>query len=130
MASDNEMDMFGLTGGATWALESARLYQHAIRLASVYPRAGLQSDGRSPGFQVPDQASLTRIRPERNEWRFYRMELWPDLFGGTLLAHQWGRIGTQGRIRLDPHPDAGAAIEALIEFARVKRRRDYRDRPA
>jgi hypothetical protein len=21
----------------------------------------------------PDQAALTRIRPERNEWRFYRL---------------------------------------------------------
>jgi hypothetical protein len=27
----------------------------------------------------PDAASLIRIRPEHNEWRFYRMEVWPDL---------------------------------------------------
>jgi hypothetical protein len=25
-----------------------------------------------------EAASLARIRPERNEWRFYRMEVWPD----------------------------------------------------
>ena len=50
----------------------------------------------------PDQASLIRIRPEWNEWRFYRMAVWPDLFGCALLARQWGRIGTQGRVRLDP----------------------------
>jgi hypothetical protein len=49
----------------------------------------------------PDQAALTRIRPERNEWRFYRLAVWPDLFGRALLARQWGRIGTQGRVRLD-----------------------------
>jgi predicted DNA-binding WGR domain protein len=78
----------------------------------------------------PDLIALTRIRPERNEWRFYRMEVWPDLFGGSLLARQWGRIGTAGRIRLDLHSDAGAAIAALAELARVKRRRGYRDRPA
>ena len=54
----------------------------------------------------PDQVALTRIRAERNEWLFYRMEVWPDLFG-RLLARQRGRIGCQGRIRLDPHPDAG-----------------------
>jgi len=75
----------------------------------------------------PDQASLIRIRPERNEWRFYRMAVWPDLFGRALLARQWGRIGTQGRVRLDPHPDAGAAINALAQLARAKRRRGYRD---
>jgi predicted DNA-binding WGR domain protein len=58
----------------------------------------------------PDQTVLTRIRPERDEWRFYRLAVWLDLFGRALLACHWGRIGTQGRVRLDPHPDAGAAI--------------------
>jgi hypothetical protein len=24
-------------------------------------------------------------------WRFYRMEIWPDLLGGALLMRQWGR---------------------------------------
>ncbi|HJU17522.1 MAG TPA: WGR domain-containing protein [Stellaceae bacterium] len=52
----------------------------------------------------PDRAALTRIRPERNEWRFYRLEVWPDLFGQALLARNWGRIGTGGRLRLDPFP--------------------------
>ena len=46
-----------------------------------------------------DAASLVRIRPEHNEWRFYRMEIWPDLFGGALLVRRWGRIGTEGRCR-------------------------------
>jgi len=78
----------------------------------------------------PDQTALTRIRPEKNEWRFYRMAVWPDLFGGVLLARQWGRIGTQGRIRLDEHPDAGPAVNALVRLARAKRRRGYQDRPA
>ena len=78
----------------------------------------------------PDQASLVRIRPELNEWRFYRLEVWPDLFGRALLARQWGRIGTEGRVRLDPHPDPGAAINALAQLARAKRRRGYQDRPA
>ena len=70
----------------------------------------------------PDQAALTRIRPERNEWRFYRLAVWPDLFGRALLARQWGRIGTQGRVRLDPHPDAGATINALARLVRAKPR--------
>jgi hypothetical protein len=54
-------------------------------------------------FQLPlfpDQASLTRIRPARNESRFYRLEVWPDLFGHALLARQWGRLGSAARLRL------------------------------
>ena len=76
----------------------------------------------------PEQASLARIRPEINEWRFYRMEVWPDLFGRALLMRQWGRIGTEGRRRLDPHPDPGAAVNALAEIVRLKSRRGYRER--
>jgi predicted DNA-binding WGR domain protein len=76
----------------------------------------------------PDAASLIRIRPQHNEWRFYRMEVWPDLFGRALLLRQWGRIGTGGRRRLDPHPDPGAAINALARLSRRKRQRGYQDR--
>jgi predicted DNA-binding WGR domain protein len=53
-----------------------------------------------------ETASLVRIRPEHREWRYYRMEIWPDLFGRALLVRQWGRIGTQGRRRLDPRQTA------------------------
>lgn len=77
-----------------------------------------------------EAASLIRIRPERNEWRYYRLEVWPDLFGRALLLRQWGRLGTEGRRRLDPHPDPGAALNALASLARQKRRRGYQDRPA
>lgn len=73
----------------------------------------------------PERASLARIRPERNEWRFYRMEVWPDLFGRALLVRHWGRIGTQGRMRLDPHADAAAAVNALASLMRSKIRRGY-----
>ncbi len=64
----------------------------------------------------PDQAALTRIRPKRNQWRFYCMAVCPDLFGRALLARHWGRIGTQGRMRLDPHPDPGPALNALAQL--------------
>jgi predicted DNA-binding WGR domain protein len=81
-------------------------------------------------IQLPlfaEAASLIRVRPEANEWRFYRMEVWPDLFGRALLVRHWGRLGTQGRRRLDPHPDPGAAINALAALLRAKRRRGYQD---
>jgi len=78
----------------------------------------------------PDQASLTRLRPARSEARFYRIAVWPDLFGRALLVRQWGRIGSAAWQRLDPYPDPGAAINALARLARAKRRRGYRDSPA
>jgi WGR domain len=58
-------------------------------------------------FQLPlfpDQASLTRRRPPRHEARFYRIAVWPDLFGRALLARQWGHIGSPARLRLDRAP--------------------------
>ena len=59
-------------------------------------------DKMAPARPVPIQlplfakaASLVRVRPRLNEWRFYRMEVWPDLFGRALLIRQWGRIGAR-----------------------------------
>ena len=78
----------------------------------------------------PEHASLARICPELNQWRFYRMEVWPDLFGRTLLMRQWGRIGTEGRRRLDPYPDVGAALNALARISTSKRRPGYPEREA
>ena len=73
----------------------------------------------------PDCASLVRIRAERNEWRYYRLDVWPDLFGHALLVRHWGRIGTEGRRRLDPYPDPGAAVNALARILNTKLRRGY-----
>ena len=97
------------------------------------PRRRKSGPERPAPVQLPlfaEAASLIRVRPERNEFRYYRMEIWPDLFGRALLLRQWGRIGTRGRHRLDPHPDPGAAINALAALARHKRRRGYQDRAA
>ncbi len=95
------------------------------------PRRRQTRPARPTPIQLPlftEAAALVRIRPERNEWRYYRMEIWPDLFGRALLVRHWGRIGTPGRIRLDPHGDAGAAVNALALLLHAKRRRGYQDR--
>jgi predicted DNA-binding WGR domain protein len=73
--------------------------------------------------------SLRRIRPERNERRFYHMEVTIDLFGTVLLQRRWGRIGTDGRHWAEPFSDAATAEAALIRLATTKRRRGYRDAP-
>jgi predicted DNA-binding WGR domain protein len=95
------------------------------------PKRRKTRPGRAAAIQLPlftEAASLIRVRPEANEGRFYRMEIWPDLFGRALLVRHWGRLGTQGRRRLDPHPDPGAAINALAALLHAKRRRGYQDR--
>ena len=76
----------------------------------------------------PEQASLSRVDPARNMWRYYRLDVWPDLFGRALLVRHWGRIGTAGRRRLDAHSDPGAALNALAALVRSKRRRGYQPR--
>jgi len=78
----------------------------------------------------PEVVELTRVRPEMNERRFYRLEIQSDLFGRALLVQSWGRIGTSGRQRLELHPDAGSALNALAQLARNKRRRGYREHRA
>lgn len=83
---------------------------------------------RPAPVQLPlfaEAASLIRVRPECDERRFYRLEVWPDLFGRALLLRHWGRIGTEGWRRRDPHPDPGAALNALARLLHAKRRRGY-----
>ena len=100
---------------------------------SLFPDlpAGAQLLGSDRIPPIPDLACagilLTRIRPERNEWRFYRLELWPDLFGQVCLVREWGRIGRPGRLRRDPFPDIPRAERARNQLASAKRRRGYKD---
>ena len=58
----------------------------------------------------PESASMSGIRPELNERRYYRLVICPDLFGGPLLMRDWGRINTAGQQRLDVHSEAGGAV--------------------
>ena len=95
------------------------------------PKRRKPQPGRPAPIQLPlfaEVASLIRVSPERNDHRFYRLEVWPD--GRALLVRHWGRLGTPGRRRLDPHPDPGAAINALARLLRAKRRRGYQERMA
>lgn len=68
---------------------------------------------------------LKRIRPEKNERRFYALAVAIDLFGDTLLVRNWGRVGTGGRQRMDLYMDAMAAVAALEGVAERKLRRGY-----
>ncbi len=73
----------------------------------------------------PIRAHFQRIRPKKNEWRFYTLSIQPELFGGAALVRQWGRIGTRGTQRLDLHPNESAALNALADQMTIRRRRGY-----
>ena len=70
---------------------------------------------------------LRRIEAETNVHRFYALMIGRDLFGRVVLVRHWGRIGGQGRERLDEHASEAEAAEAMGKLAAAKRRRGYRD---
>jgi predicted DNA-binding WGR domain protein len=72
---------------------------------------------------------LMRVRPDKNERRFYTLTVDVDLFGCALLVRRWGRLGTYVRTRLEAHQTVSAALAALATLARTKRRRGYWNRP-
>ena len=52
----------------------------------------------------------------------------PTLFGEWALIREWGRIGSGGQVRADPYPNAGAALLAMQEIVRAKKKRGYESR--
>lgn len=73
---------------------------------------------------------LERRDPARNMKRFYRLAVERDLFGEILLVREWGRIGRQGRRRIEPQSDTEAALMRASTLARAKRRRGYVEIPS
>jgi len=80
----------------------------------------------APQLEVfPRDLDLKRIDPACNMKRFYRMTVQRDLFGGSSLIREWGRIGQRGQTLIEQHPDEGQAINSLLKLARAKRGRGY-----
>jgi predicted DNA-binding WGR domain protein len=71
------------------------------------------------------QLVLERRCPEKNMARFYVLAIEPTLFGEAALVREWGRLGSEGRRRVDLHADDGTAREALELWLRRKRHRGY-----
>jgi hypothetical protein len=71
----------------------------------VPPKRPKTAAGPAPLVQLAlfaEEANLARVYPEENMWRFYRMEIWPDLLG---LPQVVGLLHRQ--------PDAGAVAAQL-----------------
>lgn len=85
-------------------------------------------DNRARLWASFEPLTLTRIRPEHNERRFYALAMTVDLFGNIVLIRNWGRIGTSGRQREETHSNVTAAAENMERLMRKKCGRGYVDR--
>lgn len=70
--------------------------------------------------------TLTRRESTRNIWRFYVLDVQPDLFGAWCFIREWGRIGQAGQTRIIPYPTPNDAVAALERQRRIKERKGYR----
>ena len=68
---------------------------------------------------------LTRIDPDKNMARFYKLDVQPNLFGEWCLIAEWGRIGSPGRVQERPCPTEAEALGLFMQRQRVKVRRGY-----
>ena len=68
---------------------------------------------------------LTKIEPEANLHRFYRMEIVRGLFGDWGLMREWGRIGSGGQMRTDWFSSEAAARDARFDLHMAKSKRGY-----
>jgi predicted DNA-binding WGR domain protein len=107
-----------------WTRLPIRDLVYSVRRMTTKLKVGLM-DVHILWENIPERLEMKRVRPEKNERRFYALEITIDLFGGLSVARNWGRIGTCGRQRLDPHVDLADAGAALNRLAQKKRRRGY-----
>lgn len=62
---------------------------------------------------------------DKNQFRFYRLDLQPTLFGEWSLIREWGRIGRQGRVVTHTFRTEEEACSALDRKVMGKCRRGY-----
>ncbi|MBT2132655.1 WGR domain-containing protein [Aliiroseovarius lamellibrachiae] len=72
-----------------------------------------------------EELCLFRIDPDLSMHRYYCMALQKDLFGGTNLVREWGRIGRGGQVQISNHLSNEEAQDALMQMAELKKRRGY-----
>lgn len=72
------------------------------------------------------QAYLRKIEHNTNKYRYYSLQIDPDLFGRWSLFREWGRLDDEGgTLRMDSFDNEGEAIAHLKEITRQKRKRGY-----
>lgn len=68
---------------------------------------------------------LRKIRPERNEYRFYSLHVSPGVFGDWALVKEWGRIGSPGTVRCEWFSTEDEAVAAAWALKAKKEKGGY-----
>jgi predicted DNA-binding WGR domain protein len=82
-----------------------------------------QADPGPPGQRLQ---TVTRRDTERRMNRFYTVTVHPDLLVGWTVQREWGRIGSSGRVAVQPFAGRTEAEQAAARIEAAKRRRVYR----
>ena len=68
---------------------------------------------------------LEKHDPAKNQKRFYRLSVQPNLFGEWTLFKEWGRISSQGTLRLEWYVTKDEAETVLFAIEKKKKRKGY-----
>lgn len=71
--------------------------------------------------------TLYKIVPEEKMFRFYFLDIQPDLFGNSCLVRKWGRKGTTGQSKVIPYENMEAAKTVFELLYQVKQKKGYRE---
>jgi len=100
---------------------------------SFVEQAGAFPYGREPvtDFPLLLQAAmlpvtLQRMNPTKNVSRCSRLDVQPELFAPWCLVREWGRIGSPGRIMMQPFSTRAHAAAEAARLHRRKTRKGYR----
>lgn len=69
---------------------------------------------------------LERMDPPRNAFRFYQLEILPDLFDQAALRVSWGRIGRPARQVIRCGGEIADVVKVRSRIVREKTRKGYR----
>ena len=87
-----------------------------------------QMSGHLAQRPQPGPIDLVRIEPGAGRFRFYRLALQPELFGGCSLVREWGPIGRPGTVRVRTLATEAEAAALFDRALARRRRRGYRPR--
>ena len=104
-------------------------------IAEIAARHGIKLDAKDPMMAVVTLNELAlvqfmtpmveRIEAAENCMRFYRFELFRNLFGDWQLDREWGRIGRLGTIGSTLHGDIEDALNCAHAILALKVSRGY-----
>ena len=71
---------------------------------------------------------IERMDSKKNMARFYALSIEPTLFGTPCLTRRWGRIGSNGQMKVHHFEREAEAVSLFLNLLRKKQARGYRTR--